>query len=57
MTLGAGTLTTGGDNTSTAFAGVISGNSGALIKAGNGTLTLSGANTFTGATTVSAGTE
>jgi autotransporter-associated beta strand protein len=49
------TLTSGGNNASTNFAGVISG-SGALNKAGTGTMTLSGANTYTGATTVSGGT-
>jgi len=55
VTLGAATLTTGGDNTSTTFAGVISG-TGGVIKTGSGTQTLSGVNTYTGATTVSAGT-
>jgi autotransporter-associated beta strand protein len=38
------------------FAGVISGLTGAIIKATNGTLTLSGTNTFGGGTTLSAGT-
>ncbi|BAN47411.1 Ig-like domain-containing protein [Metapseudomonas resinovorans] len=47
-------LTTGGDNTSTTYSGVISGTSG-LTKAGSGTLTLTGNNTYTGATNVSAG--
>ncbi len=55
VTLGANTLTAGGDNTSTTFSGVASG-TGGLTKAGTGTLTLSGTNTYTGATTVSAGT-
>jgi autotransporter-associated beta strand protein len=55
VTLGAATLETGGDNTSTTFAGVISG-TGALTKDGTGTFTLTGANTFSGATTVDAGT-
>ncbi len=55
VTLGTGTLTAGGDNSSTSFSGVIS-ESGALTKTGSGTLTLSGANTYTGATTVSSGT-
>ncbi|GLZ85645.1 hypothetical protein Pres01_16960 [Metapseudomonas resinovorans] len=47
-------LTTGGDNTSTTYSGVISGTSG-LTKAGSGTLTLTGNNSYTGATNVSAG--
>lgn len=50
------TLTTGGDNAPTAFAGVISGTSGNLVKNGTGTFTLSGNNTFTGVTTLSGGT-
>ncbi|MBS0346675.1 MAG: DUF4347 domain-containing protein [Proteobacteria bacterium] len=54
VALGASTLTTGADNTSTSVSGVISG-SGGLTKTGSGTLTLSGANTYTGTTTVSAG--
>ncbi len=49
-------LTAGGDNSSTSFAGAISG-SGSFTKTGAGTMmTLSGINTFTGATTVNAGT-
>jgi fibronectin-binding autotransporter adhesin len=56
-TIAAGqTLTTGGNNASTEFAGVISGANGALTKAGTGTFTLSGSNTYTGGTTISAGT-
>ncbi len=55
LQLGSGTLATGGDNTSTTFAGVISG-TGALTKQGSGTFTLTGPNTYTGATTISAGT-
>ncbi|MEI6715084.1 MAG: autotransporter-associated beta strand repeat-containing protein, partial [Verrucomicrobiota bacterium] len=52
--IGNGTLTTGVDNSSTVFNGVISG-SGSLIKAGTGTFTLSGNNVYTGMTTVSSG--
>ena len=56
VTLGAATLTVGGDGTSPpAYAGVISG-TGALTKTGAGTLTLSGKNTYTGDTKVEAGT-
>lgn len=54
VTLGTGTLTTGGNNSSTAFAGVING-SGGVVKAGTGTWTLSGGNGYTGATTINAG--
>ncbi len=52
--LAANPLTTGSNNQSTTFSGVIQG-SGGVTKIGPGTLTLSGANTYTGATTVSAG--
>jgi len=55
VTLGAGTLTTGGGNTSTSYAGVISG-TGGLTKTGSGTQTLTGSNTYAGTTTVSGGT-
>eukprot|EP01036_Dinobryon_divergens_P036392 gene36393-47375_t len=55
VSLGSATLTTGGDNSSTTWAGITSG-TGGLTKTGTGTFTLSGANTFTGTTTVSAGT-
>ncbi|MDH4568073.1 DUF4347 domain-containing protein [Pseudomonas sp. BN414] len=48
------TLTTGANNTSTTYSGVISGLFG-LTKAGSGTLTLTGNNSYTGATNVSAG--
>ncbi len=51
VTLGSGTLTTGGDNTATTFAGAISG-SGGLAKQGNAILTLTGNNTYTGTTTI-----
>lgn len=53
--LGSATLTTGGNNASTVFGGVISG-SGNLIKLGTGTQSLSGTNTYTGTTTINDGT-
>jgi len=51
-------LTAGGDNTSTAFSGLIENGSGTtgLTKAGTGTLTLSSANTYSGGTIINAGT-
>ncbi|MGK6309965.1 autotransporter-associated beta strand repeat-containing protein, partial [Variovorax sp. DT-64] len=55
VTLGTGTLTTGGDNSSTTFSGVMSG-SGGLIKIGTGTLTLDRDSTHTGGVTINAGT-
>jgi autotransporter-associated beta strand protein len=55
VSLGSATLTAGGNNTSTEFAGAITG-SGGLVKTGGGTLTLSGDSLYTGATTVAAGT-
>jgi autotransporter-associated beta strand protein len=54
VTLGTGTLTTGNDNTSTTFAGIISGDGG-LTKVGNGTLILTGENTFSGVATILGG--
>jgi fibronectin-binding autotransporter adhesin len=54
VTLGSATLSTGNDNTSTTFSGVISG-SGGLTQIGTGTLILTGANTYTGATNVDPG--
>jgi autotransporter-associated beta strand protein len=53
--LGSATLSTGNNNTSTTFAGTISG-TGDLTKIGSGTLTLSGSNTYSGGTTINAGT-
>ncbi len=54
VTLGSGTLTAGGNNTSTTFSGVASG-TGGLTKAGSGTLTMTNANTYSGATTINGG--
>ncbi len=52
--LGSGTLTVGIDNTSTSFAGVVSG-TGGTVKMGTGSLALSGTNTYSGSTTVNQG--
>ncbi len=48
------TLTTGGNGTSTTFAGVISG-TGALVKTGAGAMTLDGNSNYTGTTTITGG--
>ncbi|MCX5679577.1 MAG: autotransporter-associated beta strand repeat-containing protein [Candidatus Omnitrophica bacterium] len=54
VTLGAATLTVGGDNSSpAAYAGKISG-TGAITKIGFGTQIFSGANDYTGGTTINA---
>lgn len=55
VNLGAGTLTTGGNNGTTEFSGVMSGNGG-LVKEGTGVFTLSGINTYLGGTTINGGT-
>ncbi len=49
-------LTTGGNNSSSTFSGVIAGTGSGITKAGTGIFTLTGNNTYTGSTTVSAGT-
>ena len=54
IALGSNTLTTGSNNNSTTYSGVMSG-TGALSKTGTGTLTLSGSNTYSGGTTISNG--
>ncbi|MBI1207738.1 MAG: DUF4347 domain-containing protein [Azospirillum sp.] len=58
VTLNGGTLTVGGDNSSTTFSGTIGDDvdSASLTKAGTGTFTLSGSSSYSGLTTVSAGT-
>ncbi len=56
VSLGAATLTIGGDNTSpAAYAGVISG-TGGVTKTGTGALTLTGSNAYSGNTVVTTGT-
>ena len=54
----AATLSSGGDNATTTFSGVLQNGTGvlALTKSGTGTLTLTGTNTYTGGTAISAGT-
>ncbi|WP_425104885.1 autotransporter domain-containing protein [Ancylobacter sp.] len=54
VALGAFTLTTGGDGSSTTFSGSIGG-AGGLVKTGTGTFALTGANSFTGGTTIAEG--
>jgi autotransporter-associated beta strand protein len=55
ITLGSGTLTVGGLNTDTTFAGTITG-AGSLVKTGTGRLVLAGSGTYAGATTINQGT-
>ncbi len=49
--LGSGTLTLGGNNTSTTFSGGVSG-TGGITKTGNGTFTIEGVNTYGGTTLI-----
>jgi len=53
--LGSGTLTTGGNNSSTTYSGSIGG-SGAVVKTGSGRQTFTGASGYTGGTAVNLGT-
>jgi fibronectin-binding autotransporter adhesin len=52
--LGSGTLTLGGNGTSTTFSGIISG-SGGLIKTGTGAIVFGGGNAYSGTTSVAGG--
>lgn len=54
VVLGSGTLTTGGDGSSTSFHGTISG-LGGVTKTGAGVFIMSTSNTYTGLTTISGG--
>ena len=53
--IGAQNLTVGGNDLSTKFSGVITGDSGSLTKIGTGTLFLTNANTYTGGTIINGG--
>ncbi|MGO9108091.1 MAG: beta strand repeat-containing protein [Thermoguttaceae bacterium] len=54
LSLGGGTLTVGGNNSSTTYAGSLSGPA-ALLKTGTGLFVLSGSNSYSGLTTISGG--
>ena len=60
VSLGSNTITVGGNNTNTTYAGVISSSAGvtgvSLYKKGTGSLTLQGNNTFTGKIVIDGGT-
>ncbi|WP_253252537.1 autotransporter outer membrane beta-barrel domain-containing protein [Variovorax boronicumulans] len=55
VALGSRTLSVGSANTSTTFAGAITGTNGKLVKNGTGTLTLTGASTYSGGSEINAG--
>jgi fibronectin-binding autotransporter adhesin len=55
VSLGSGTLTTGGDNSSTTFSGAIGG-TGGVTKVGAGAFVLTGSNGYSGSTTINGGT-
>ncbi|MBC8129308.1 MAG: autotransporter domain-containing protein, partial [Rhizobiaceae bacterium] len=55
VALNANALTTGGNNASTTFSGLVSG-AGSLVKTGTGAFTLSGTNSYSGGTELQAGT-
>jgi fibronectin-binding autotransporter adhesin len=55
LDIGANTLSVGGNNQATTYAGGISG-TGGLVKAGTGLLALSGSSGYAGVTTISGGT-
>ncbi|RZI83371.1 MAG: hypothetical protein EOP38_12825, partial [Rubrivivax sp.] len=55
VALGASTVTTGGNNASTTYSGIISG-TGGLSKQGSGIFTLEGNNAYAGSTTIASGT-
>ncbi len=55
VTLGANTLTIGGNNENTAYSGIMAGTNGLFTKTGTGILTLTGTSTFTGVPNLNAG--
>ena len=55
INLGSATLTVGNDNTSTTFAGIVSGSPGNLTKVGTGNLVLTNNNTYAGITDIENG--
>lgn len=55
ITISSSMLSAGGDNSSSSYAGAITG-AGSLVKTGTGTLNLSGTNSYSGTTAVNQGT-